>query len=72
MLNKNFDYVGKTFKVETGFKTLCCAKVFKLGEILKVWKHPTPNRLYIETTNSSGHRVKRSTFNRCCILMKDG
>jgi tRNA-binding EMAP/Myf-like protein len=72
MLDKNFDYVGKEFIVKEEFKALCCKATFKPGRILKVWKHPTPNRLYVETINSSGHRVKRSTFNRCCELTGEG
>lgn len=68
MLDKNFDYVGKRFVVRERFKALCCPKVFKPEEILEVWKHPSPNRLYISTKNTSSHNVKRSTLNRCCIL----
>ena len=72
MLDKNFNYVGKEFVVKEEFKALCCGTIFKLEQVLKVWKHPTPNRLYIETKNSFAHNVKRSTLNRCCILIKDG
>lgn len=71
MFNKNFDYVDKKFKVNENFNVLCCGKIFKPGEILIVWKHPTPNRLYVNTENGWSHNVKRSTFNRCCELMEE-
>jgi len=72
MLNKNFDYVNKRVEVTERFKALCCNIHFMPGEILTIWKHPTPNRLYVELRSGSAHKVKRSTLNRCCILMKDG
>jgi hypothetical protein len=64
------EYLNKYFEVKESFGTLCCGKKFKSGEILKVWKHPTKNRLWITVVKgnpvNSGHNVKRSTLNRCC------
>ena len=72
MLDKNFDYVGKRFVVNESFRPLCCGKIFEPGEILKVRKQPSPNRLYIVVKKgcpiNSCHNVKRSTLNRCCEL----
>lgn len=73
MLDKNFDYVGKRFIVKEEFKPLCCGKIFKIDEILKIRKQPSLNRLYVVVKEghpvNSCHNVKRSTLNRCCILL---
>lgn len=71
MLSKDFDYDDKKFKVEVEFKPLCCGYVFKEGEILVVYIHKTPNRLLVETARGTFHNVKRSTLNRCCILLEE-
>jgi len=71
MLNKNFDYMDKRFEVKERFRALCCKTTFRPGEILTIWKHPTPNRLYITLKSGSCHNIKRSTLNRCCILLED-
>ncbi len=71
MLNKTFDYEDNKFRVESEFKALCCGYVFKKGEILTVRIHKTPNRLLVVKENHSCHNVKRSTLNRCCILLEE-
>lgn len=71
MLSKTFDYEGKKFSVEVEFAALCCSYVFKKDEVLTVRTHKTPNRLLVVRKNSSLHKIKRSTLNRCCILMVD-
>lgn len=72
-MDKNFDYVGKRFVVNENFKPLCCGKIFKHGEILEIRKQHSPNRLYIVVREgdpvNSCHNVKRSTLNRCCVLI---
>lgn len=70
MLSKTFDYKGCKFKVESEFKALCCSYVFKKDEVLTVRAYKTPNRLLIVKENGSCHNVKRSTLNRCCILLE--
>ena len=70
MLDKNFDYEDREFSVEAKFKALCCGYIFKKDEILTVRIHTTPNRLLVVQKNGSYHNVKRSTLNRCCILLE--
>jgi hypothetical protein len=71
MLSKDFDYDDKKFEVEVEFKPLCCGHVFKENDILAVYIHKTSNRLLVKTTSGGYHNVKRSTLNRCCILLEE-
>jgi len=71
MLSKDFDYDDKKFKVEIKFNPLCCGCTFKEGEILTVHIHKTSNRLLIKTQRGGYHNVKRSTLNRCCVLLEE-
>lgn len=72
MLSKDFDYLEKKFVVTEKFGTKCCSYKFPVSTLLEVWKHPTPNRLWVVIREgkhvNSCHNVKRSTFNRCCEL----
>lgn len=69
MLSKTFDYEGCKFRVESSFTALCCGYVFKKNEILTISIHKTTNRLLIMKENGGYHNVKRSTLNRCCIII---
>lgn len=52
------------------FKTLCCSRVFEIGEELYIVNQRTPNRLMVADKDGM-HRVKRSTFMRC-TKVKEG
>lgn len=63
------EWVGRTFKVKETFKVLCCSYYLEVNDIVEVMEHYTPNRLMVVLRNgrwkSGGHKVKRSTLNRC-------
>ncbi len=69
MLSKTFDYEDRKFRVALEFGALCCGYIFKKNEILTIRIHKTPNRLLVMKKNGSCHNVKRSTLNRCCIII---
>jgi len=71
-MNKELDeiflkYKGKKFAViEEPLKLLCCGGDLGIGEVLAVTHIHSKNRLYIATKEGWGHKVKCSSFNRCC------
>jgi len=77
MLTKQSTYINKTFVVETSFSPLCCPGQFPMGLKLTVLSHLSPNRLTVKVTEDFnelfktgwGHKVKRSSLNRCCRLL---
>ena len=58
--------INEIWIVKIPFKAMCCSRVFEIGKELKPYAHPTQNRLYISEATGNGHKVKRSTFCRCC------
>jgi|GEM_PF-2873118 len=54
--------------VKEEFKTLCCIFSRKKGDILSIFKQTSKNRLMIVGEQGDVHKVKRSTFFRCCEL----
>jgi hypothetical protein len=63
--------LNQTYKVIEPFKTLCCSCVFEVGEILRPYKQPSKNRLWITQTKGWGHNVRRSNFERCTVKHKE-
>lgn len=54
--------------VNEPFESLCCGRKFVKGMLLTIDKQTSPNRLQItEVATTYGHKVKRSTFHRCCV-----
>ena len=62
----------KTYKVKIAFTPLCCPNVQCIGDVLKVLRQTSKNRLTIQGVYPNGcHNVKRSTFFRCCEELND-
>ena len=59
------------YKVNEQFETLCCIYPFKKGDYLSIYKQTSKNRLIVcrEQGEYKGglHKVKKTTFSRCCI-----
>lgn len=58
------DMVDKYYIFKEELKTLCCSHVFKVGEIVQVYRYSSKNRLLVQTKTGSCHKVKRSSLNR--------
>ncbi len=72
MLNKNFDYTNKTFKLTELLPTLCCPFIFQVGDIVIVFSIHSKNRLIVKKAGSTSlHKVKKSSLNRCGGLCDD-
>jgi hypothetical protein len=59
------------YLVKEDFTTLCCDAVIKAGEIIVLGKQTSKNRVMITRNGIEGHKVKLSTFNRCCDPIED-
>ena len=57
--------------VKEVFSPLCCKAVFEVGEKLRLDKHTSKNRAYVIRKGIEVHKVKLSTFNRCCEPIED-
>lgn len=58
------EMIDKYYIFKEELKTLCCSKVFKLAEVVKVYRYTSKNRVMVETQTGSCHKVKRSSLNR--------
>lgn len=58
------DMVGKHYIFKEELKALCCRKIFKVGEVVQVYKYTSKNRLLVQTKTTGCHKVKRSGLNR--------
>jgi hypothetical protein len=59
--------LDKYYILKEELKTLCCSKVFKVGDVVWVRLYTSKNRLLIKDMSdlSKGpHKVKRSSLNR--------
>lgn len=71
---KQGDMLGKYYVLKENLKTLCCSKIFKVGDIVLVRLYSSKNRLLIidmNTSHRSIHKVKRSSLNRVSEEYKD-
>jgi hypothetical protein len=58
------EMLNKSYELTDDIKTLCCRRVLKKGEIVKVYKYTSKNRLLVIEKNNSVHKIKRSNLNR--------
>lgn len=58
------DMVDKFYIFNDELKALCCSKIFKFGEVVRVYAYTSKNRLLVETKRGGFHKVKRSSLNR--------
>lgn len=58
------DMVDKYYVFKEELGTLCCSKVFKPNDVIRVHAYTSKNRLLILTKNGAYHKVKRSSLNR--------
>ena len=59
--------LDKYYILKEELKTLCCSKVFKVGDVVWVRLYTSKNRLLVKDMSdpSKGpHKVKRSSLNR--------
>jgi hypothetical protein len=71
---KQGNMLGKYYILKKELKTLCCSKVFKVGDIVLVRLYSSKNRLLIidmSTSHKSIHKIKRSSLNRVAEEYKD-
>ena len=58
-LEKDTEYM-----MEEELRVLCCSSTLKPGETVKIWSHPSKNRLIVRRPNGALHKIKRSSLNR--------
>mgnify|MGYP001613531802 CR=1 FL=1 len=63
---------NRFYKVKIPFNSICqCGCSFDVGEIWMPYHQLSKNRIMIKNDQGWAHKVKKSTFFRCCELTKE-
>ena len=58
------DMIDKYYVFKEELKALCCPKIFKVGEVIRVYSYTSKNRLLVLDKRGGYHKIKRSGLNR--------